>query len=250
METRICLELNGVAFNYPSKKNLDSPSKPFISNLNLRLCAGEIVSICGKNGSGKSTLLNIIAGFINPIAGGVIRAKSDGEIFGAMVFQELGLLEWKNSFENVGIGVISARLTDVQKEKIILDNMALLGIIEHKNKLPKELSGGLKQRVAIARALASSPKVLLLDEPFSALDWNVKERLIKDLRKILKSKNISAVFVTHNPDDALLISDRVLALNKGTLIEVENNLNTKHSTKYFESNKFASARKKLIKSIA
>jgi ABC-type nitrate/sulfonate/bicarbonate transport system ATPase subunit len=249
METNMVLELEKVSFNYSKMNKQNADLLQLLSNINLKISAGEIVSICGKNGSGKSTILNLVAGFINPLSGKITRAKSEEEVFGAMVFQEIGLLDWKNCFANVELGIISKNLTEEENEKIVLENLALLGLTESKNKFPKELSGGLKQRVALARALASSPKVLLLDEPFSALDWNVKEKLIKDLRKILKAKQISAIFVTHNPDDAFLFSDRVLALNEGCLVHVVSNLEKKHTKKFLESGEFAKARTKLIKSI-
>jgi len=248
MENELCLNLSGIGFDYPSI-NREVCKKNLLSNINLKVSCGEIVSICGRNGSGKSTLLNIIAGFNSPIVGKIVHLQSSGDVFAAMVFQEIGLLEWKSAFENVALGVLSKKMDEKEKNELVLKSLALLGVLEDKDKLPKELSGGLKQRVAIARALAANPKVLLLDEPFSALDWNVKEKLIKDLRKILKAKNISAVFVTHNPDDALLFSDKVFALNNGNLNLVSSNLEKNHTAVYAESEAFAKERIKLMNSI-
>ncbi|MFA6064389.1 MAG: ABC transporter ATP-binding protein [archaeon] len=248
MVNELCLNLSGVSFSYPCAQKGET-KRSLLSNINLKVSCGEIISVCGKNGSGKSTLLNLVAGFSVPTSGKIVHLESRGDIFAAMVFQELGLLEWKNAYENVALGLLSKKVTDKEKEEIVLKNLVLLGVLDDKDKLPKELSGGLKQRVAIARALAANPKVLLLDEPFSALDWNVKEKLIKDLRKILKSRNISAIFVTHNPDDALLFSDKVFALTNGELVMVSSNTINDKTSAFVESEAFAKERLKVMRSI-
>jgi ABC-type nitrate/sulfonate/bicarbonate transport system ATPase subunit len=249
MVNDLCLSLEDVSFSYSNAVGKTDSQNQLFSNINLKINSGEIISICGKNGSGKSTLLNIIAGFSFPTKGKVVHLQSNGDVFAAMVFQEIGLLEWKNAFDNVALGVLSKKISQKEKEETVLESLSLLGVLDHKDKLPKELSGGLKQRVAIARALASNPKVLLLDEPFSALDWNVREALIKDLRKILKSRNIAAIFVTHNPDDALLFSDKVFALNNSILTRVYSGEEKDHTIAFAKSENFAKERLKLIKSI-
>jgi ABC-type nitrate/sulfonate/bicarbonate transport system ATPase subunit len=220
MGNDLCLELKNVSYEYSSLENGSKKRQRVLNNVSLKLNKGEIISICGTNGSGKSTLLNIVAGFLYPQSGEVIRVMVENEIFAVFVFQDLGLLEWKNSHDNVALGLLVRKISDEDKEKIIDKQLSLLGVKSFANKIPKELSGGQKQRVAIARALAANPKVLLLDEPFSALDWRVRETLVADLRKVLKNAGISAIFVTHNPDDAITFSDKVLVLKNKIIKEL------------------------------
>ena len=212
-----CLVLKGVSFAYPSK---DGCTRSLFSNTSFSLFPGEIISIIGENGTGKSTLLNLIAGFFE-LEKGKILVDSKRV---SMVFQDIGLLEWKNAFDNVELSLISSNFTQLQRKKIVEENLSLLGVLNAKNKLPKELSGGMKQRVAIARALVSNPKVLLLDEPFSALDWKTKVSLQKELLKIIKKKKIGVVLVTHDLNEAVFFSDKVLMLLKGRLSKTKLNL--------------------------
>jgi len=208
-----CLVVDNIAFNYPSKGEV----KKVFENASFSILPGEVISILGENGSGKSTMLNLIAGFFLPLSGGI----SVDQKRVSMVFQDIGLLEWKNAFDNVKLGLISKNLTKEERKKIVEDSLNLMGVLSSANKLPKELSGGMRQRVALARALASTPKVLLLDEPFSALDWKTKASLQKELLRIIKKKKIGVVLVTHDLNEAVFFSDRVMMLSKGKLANIK-----------------------------
>jgi NitT/TauT family transport system ATP-binding protein len=205
-----CLVVEKVSFAYP--KN-GSAQKNILSSASFSLLPGEIVSVIGENGCGKSTLLNLVAGFLEPNAGKIM---VDSKMV-SMVFQDIGLFEWKSAFANVELGLLSSKLDSFQIKKIVDENLSLLGVLGAKDKFPKELSGGMKQRVAIARALASNPKVLLLDEPFSALDWKTKRSLQKELLKIIKQKKIGVLLVTHDLNEAAFFSDKVFLLEKSKL---------------------------------
>jgi ABC-type nitrate/sulfonate/bicarbonate transport system ATPase subunit len=211
-----CLVVEKVFFAYP--KN-GSAQKNILSRASFSLFPGEIVSVIGENGCGKSTLLNLVAGFLEPCEGEVVVDRKRVSV----VFQDIGLLEWKNAFENVELGLISSDLDSSQRKIIVDENLSLLGVLGAKDKFPKELSGGMKQRVAIARALASNPKVLLLDEPFSALDWKTKRALQEELLKIIKKKKIGVILVTHDLNEAAFFSDKVLMLSGGKLNKVKLN---------------------------
>jgi len=205
-----CLVVNDVYFTYPSN---GVPEKRILSQASFLLSGGEVISIIGENGGGKSTLLNLVAGFIQPNQGEIVVDLKKV----SMVFQDIGLLEWKNAFANVELALLSSNYSEQKRKALVEDNLKLLGVLDAKYKLPKELSGGMKQRVAIARALVSNPKVLLLDEPFSALDWKTKRALQKELLKIIKKKKIGVVLVTHDLNEAAFFSDIVFLLEKSKL---------------------------------
>jgi NitT/TauT family transport system ATP-binding protein len=196
-----------------------SKSNQLFSGINLSIEQGEIVSLLGPNGCGKSTLLNILAGFLKPTSGQMIFSSNAHSAKPVIVFQELGLFDWKTVKENILLPLIETELTPEEKENRVLDVMRLLGLEEHPHKFPKELSGGLKQRTAIARALVSEPQLLLLDEPFSALDWRTKEELLEELRAILKSRGVSVLIVTHDLDEAIFFSDRIIILDKKIVLD-------------------------------
>jgi len=211
-----CLVVDKVSFAYPTN---NGSKKYILHEASLSLSPGEVVSVIGENGSGKSTLLSLVAGFLEKGNGKILVDSKKISI----VFQDMGLLEWKSAFENVELSLLSSNLMQVQRKNIVGESLSLLGVLGAKDKLPKELSGGMKQRVAIARALASSPKVLLLDEPFSALDWKTKRALQKELLKIIKKKKIGVVLVTHDLNEAVFFSDKVLMLSNGKLKRVKLN---------------------------
>lgn len=207
MAKNLCIEVKNLSYHY-SKEN------KILENLNFSLENGEIISIIGPNGCGKTTLLNLIAGFLNPISGEITHHNNDdSKLFSSVVFQDSALLDWKSAFRNVELSLISTVRNPLERKKIIGSYLDILGIKNHQNKLPKELSGGLKQRTAIARALAPNPRLLLLDEPFSALDLPSKEALKRDLLNIIRKDNKSVMMVTHDIDEAIMFSDKILMLN-------------------------------------
>jgi NitT/TauT family transport system ATP-binding protein len=179
----------------------------------------EFVSIIGPSGCGKSTLLRIIAGLVEPAHGKIlftgkrVTRPTEGISF---VFQDFALMPWLTNLENVKLGLAMKRMPEKEKEKISLELLESFGLSDFEDAYPNMLSGGMKQRVGIARAIASKPKLLLMDEPFSALDELTAEALRKEVVDLLKSKKSpidSVVMVTHNVEEAVELSDRVVVLS-------------------------------------
>lgn len=191
-----------------------------LKNIELKIAAGEFISLIGHSGCGKSTLLNMVSGLDKPTFGGVI--MEGREIQGPdpermVVFQNYSLLPWLTVRQNVGLAVnrVLRNLPKAEREKIIDDNIAMVGLQKASHKLPGQLSGGMKQRVAIARALSIKPKVLLLDEPFGALDALTRGNLQQRLMEIVQESQVTCIMVTHDVDEALLLSDRIVMLTTG-----------------------------------
>ncbi len=190
-----------------------------LKGVNLTIYEGEIVAILGKSGSGKSTLLRIIAGLINPTAGGVhYRGKPvNGPARGiAMVFQTFALLPWLTVLQNVELGLEALGVDRVERRERAIKAIDMIGLDGFESALPKELSGGMRQRVGFARALVVNPDVLLMDEPFSALDVLTADNLKSDLQDLWQSKKTglnAIVFVTHSIDEAIMMADRVIVFN-------------------------------------
>lgn len=180
-----------------------------IDNLSLSLKKSEIVGIVGPSGSGKSTILNLISGLITPTTGSV---KVNGSV--GYMFQKDHLLEWRNVLDNILIGL------EIQKKKTsdniqnIIDLTNKYGMGDFIYNYPLELSGGMRQRIALIRTLALKPDILLLDEPFSALDYQTRLELCDDVHKIIKEQEISAVLVTHDISEAISMCDTIIVLSK------------------------------------
>jgi len=191
-----------------------------LKNIELKIKQGEFISLIGHSGCGKSTLLNIIAGLDKPTHGGVIlegRQVTQPGPDRMVVFQNYSLLPWLTVRENIALGVdeVMANRPAGERKGIIEHHIELVGLRAAANKRPGELSGGMKQRVAIARALAIRPKLLLLDEPFGALDALTRGGLQEQLMKICEESQVTCVMVTHDVDEALLLSDRIVMLTNG-----------------------------------
>ena len=191
-----------------------------LKNIDLKIRQGEFVSLIGHSGCGKSTLLNIIAGLDQPTHGGVVlegRQVTQPGPDRMVVFQNYSLLPWLTVRENIALGVdeVMGNRPAGERKGIIEHHMDLVGLRAAANKRPGELSGGMKQRVAIARALAIRPKLLLLDEPFGALDALTRGGLQDQLMKICQESNVTCIMVTHDVDEALLLSDRIVMLTNG-----------------------------------
>jgi nitrate/nitrite transport system ATP-binding protein len=191
-----------------------------LKNISLTIKQGEFVSLIGHSGCGKSTLLNIIAGLDQATVGGVVLDGRQTDSPGPdrmMVFQNYSLLPWLTVRQNIGLSVnkVLKHLPKGERRSIIEHNIDLVGLRHAADKIPKELSGGMKQRVAIARALAIRPQVLLLDEPFGALDALTRGNLQQQLMQICQESKVTCVMVTHDVDEALLLSDRVVMLTNG-----------------------------------
>lgn len=197
-----------------------------VENINLDICEGEILTMLGPSGCGKSTILRTIAGF---------NKADEGEIFvdgediinlppekrpTGMVFQSYNLWPHMNVYENLAFGL---KLRKVSKEKINHDIKEMLELVKMpgvEKKYPAQLSGGQQQRIAIARTLLLKPSVLLLDEPFSALDAKIRVQMREELKKIQQKLNITVLFVTHDQEEAMAISDRIVVMNKGHFEQV------------------------------
>ena len=218
------IEIQNVEQTFKTKKGVF----PALRDINLTVAKGEFVTLIGHSGCGKSTLLNLIAGLTSPTQGTLICANR--EIAGpgperAVVFQNHSLLPWLTCFENVYLGVErvfgqtrepGARAeSKVQLKQRTDAALALVGLTPAAQKRPGEISGGMKQRVGIARALAMEPKVLLMDEPFGALDALTRARLQDELLAIVQKTQSTVVMVTHDVDEAVLLSDRIVMLTNG-----------------------------------
>jgi nitrate/nitrite transport system ATP-binding protein len=211
------LQISEVGMRFETKKG------PFVAlkNINLQIDQGEFVSLIGHSGCGKSTLLNLIAGLTRPTAGAMVLANR--EIAGpgpdrGVVFQNHSLLPWLTCFENVYLAVERVFAETESKAKMkerVHKTLSLVHLDHAEHKYPHEISGGMKQRVGIARALSMEPKILLLDEPFGALDALTRAHLQDELMKIVEATGSTVVMVTHDVDEAVLLSDRVVMMTNG-----------------------------------
>ncbi|EKQ70218.1 nitrate transport ATP-binding subunits C and D [Leptolyngbyaceae cyanobacterium JSC-12] len=191
-----------------------------LKNIDLKIRQGEFVSLIGHSGCGKSTLLNILAGLDRPTNGGVVLEGREVTQPGPdrmVVFQNYSLLPWLTVQQNIELAVnkVMKNLPKAERDSIVEHHINLVGLRHAVHKKPKELSGGMKQRVAIARALAIRPKLLLLDEPLGALDALTRGNLQEQLMRICEESQITCVMVTHDVDEALLLSDRIVMMTNG-----------------------------------
>ncbi len=177
------------------------------ADLNLEIARGEFVAVVGPSGCGKTTLLNLLSGHDAPSSGTVRR---DGKT--RMVFQSDGLLPWMSAAENIELGLRHIK-SQQQRQNQIAELLALVGIADFGENFPHQLSGGMRQRVEIARALAGETDVLLLDEPFSALDYLTRLRLRSEFARLLQERPRTVIFVTHDIEEAAQMADRILVLS-------------------------------------
>lgn len=208
-------------------KAYPTPNGPYtvLENVDLTIFEREFVCLIGHSGCGKSTLLDMVAGFRKPSSGEV---RLQGKTIGRpgpdrmVVFQNYALLPWKTAFENIYLGVNAVYPEKSKKEKteIVRSHLALVGLEEAANKRPGQLSGGMKQRVSIARALSIRPQVLILDEPFGALDAITKEELQEELLKIWSEYKITVLMITHDIDEALFLADRIVMMTNGPAAQI------------------------------
>ncbi len=202
-------------------KNLKKRYEKFSLDIeNFQVKQGEFISILGQSGSGKSTFLNILAGIETEYIGEV---SIKGEL--SMVFQDSLLLPHLNLFENIAFGL---RIKKIDKNEIdarVIEVMKKLEIFSLKDKYPNEISGGEKQRVSIGRALVMKPQLLLMDEPFSSLDENLRERLQEVVKNLQKELDLTIIFVTHDRDEAFYLSDRIALINKGKIEQYDSGIN-------------------------
>lgn len=213
-ETRLPkLAVEGVSKWFTSKRNVVQA----LDDVSLAVAEGEFVCLLGPSGCGKSTLLDIIAGLTKPDRG---RVLADGKVVEGpgrqrlVMFQESALFPWLDAFGNVMFGLkLRPDLTNAERKKIANEYLDLVGLEKFKHAHVHELSGGMKQRVALARALAPDPQVLLMDEPFAALDAMTRDQLYDDIQRIWMESRKTIVFVTHNVREAVCLGDRIVLMS-------------------------------------
>ena len=211
------LDISAVSIEFPT------PKGPFkaLDDVNLKIAKGEFVSLIGHSGCGKSTVLNIVAGLYQATQGGVILDGKEVTEPGperAVVFQNHSLLPWLTAYENVELAVkqvFKGKKSKSEMKEWIEHNLELVHMSHAKHKRPDEISGGMKQRVGIARALAMEPSVLLMDEPFGALDALTRAHLQDSLMEIQNDLNNTVIMITHDVDEAVLLSDKIVMMTNG-----------------------------------
>jgi nitrate/nitrite transport system ATP-binding protein len=212
------IEITDVTVNFKTPTGVYTAVK----EISLEVKKGEIVALIGHSGCGKSTLMGTISGMVKPTSGVV---KANGNVVSkpgpdrGIVFQNYSLLPWLSVYSNI-YEAVDAALKDktaAEKKALVEKNLKMVNLREHKDKLPGQLSGGMKQRVAIARAFAINPSILLLDEPFGALDALTKSNMHVELLKLwnLDNREKTIVIVTHDVEEAIFLSDRVVVMNNG-----------------------------------
>jgi iron(III) transport system ATP-binding protein len=217
----VVLELDGVSKAYAET--------PVVEGLSLSVHEGELLTLLGPSGCGKTTTLRLIAGLERPTEG-TVRIEGESVAGGdaflppeerdvGVVFQEFALFPHLTARENVGFGLTDR--PDDERERRVEDLLELVGLTDHGEKYPEELSGGQQQRVALARSLAPEPRLLLLDEPFSNLDVDLRVEMREEVRRILKEAGVTAISVTHDQEEAMSISDRVAVMYDGQLEQVD-----------------------------
>ncbi|GAB2646981.1 hypothetical protein GCM10027035_45730 [Emticicia sediminis] len=217
--TETSIEIKDVTVSFKSK---GTGTFTAVKDISLTIGKGEIVSIIGHSGCGKSTLMNTISGMVAPTSGEVIAngktVTGPGPDRG-IVFQNYSLLPWLTVYKNVfeAVDSVLPHLSKAEKVELVEKNLEMVNLLPHRDKLPSQLSGGMKQRVAIARAFAINPSILLLDEPFGALDALTKGSMHIELLKLwnLDNRNKTIVMVTHDIEEAIFLSDRVVVMNNG-----------------------------------
>lgn len=213
-ENALEIELEHVSMRYQT----DTTEVMALADVSIDIQKGEFVSLLGPSGCGKTTLLRIIADLIQPNSGGIrVAGKSAKEARLAqkygIVFQSPVLYDWRKVKQNILLPLEMMGVKKAEREERVNSLLELVGLVDFKDKYPWQLSGGMQQRVAIARALAMEPEILLMDEPFSALDEFTRERLNEELLSIWSKVGNTVVFVTHSIPEAIFLSDRVFVLS-------------------------------------
>ena len=215
------LVVDSVSKVYPT------PRGPYsvLENINLTVYEGEFICVIGHSGCGKSTLLNMVAGFNRPTTGEICLKSKPITKPGPdrmVVFQNYSLLPWMTAFENIYLAVknVYPEKSKAEKTKIVMEHLDMVGLADAANKKPKQLSGGMKQRVCIARALSIRPEILILDEPFGALDILTREELQEELLAIWREHRVTVLMITHDIDEAIFLSDRIVMMTNGPAAEI------------------------------
>lgn len=205
IETAGLIEVEQVVKQFPGDE------APVLDRITIRVKKGELVALIGPSGCGKSTVLNMIAGLIKP-SGGAIRL-ADPEMRISYIFQRPRLLPWRNVRRNVAFSLEQTEISGDERRQRVAAAIRRVNLEGHERKYPHQLSGGMQQRVAVARGLAIEPGLLLLDEPFGALDALTRTYMQEELLGIVRGSGTTALLVTHDIDEALLLADRVLVMS-------------------------------------
>ena len=223
------LTLQGIHKKYGNKQILE--------NISFEVQKGEFLSLLGSSGCGKTTLLKLLVGIESPTSGAIykngidISTQTSFERKIGIVFQNYALFPNMNVFQNIAFALKSQHLKKEEIEPKVKEMIELVGLSEHIYKKPRQLSGGQQQRVAIARTLIMEPDIILLDEPMSALDANIRMVLRRLLKDIQKKSNITMIYVTHDQEEAFALSDRILVLNNGRIEQLDTPAQIYHNPK-------------------
>ena len=209
------LEIVGLGKSFENRKTAETVQ--VLDDIHYQVDDGRFVSIVGPSGCGKTTLLRIIAGLEKPSAGNLLldgrEISYDVDRIG-LVFQEYALFPWRTTLENVELGLEIMDVPKKQRRAAAMEYIRSFGLSDFENRYPHELSGGMQQRVAIARTLITDPKLVLMDEPFGSLDSQTRNNLQAFLLGLWRKKKVTIIFVTHNVDEAVFLSDEVLVFSK------------------------------------
>jgi nitrate/nitrite transport system ATP-binding protein len=253
MKKRAFLALEDIAVTFPTKQGLFTA----IQGVNLSIHEGEYVALIGHSGCGKSTLLNVIAG-LNKASRGVVFLENTvvdkPGVDRAVVFQDHSLLPWLTVAQNVALAVdkvFAKTKSGRERDDWVMHNLSLVNMTHAKDKRPAEISGGMKQRVGIARAIAMQPRILLLDEPFGALDALTRATLQDTVMDIQSKLKQTVVMITHDVDEAVLLADRVIMMTNGPSATIGEDLTVnlprpRHRLKLAENQQYIEARKAIL----
>jgi ABC-type nitrate/sulfonate/bicarbonate transport system ATPase subunit len=202
------------------KVGLDYDGKCVLESLSLKILRGELITVLGPSGCGKTTMLNIIAGFLKPTAG--VALVNDREIAGpgpdrGVVFQSYALFDWLTVLDNIAFSLRCAGKSKDEQHEVAHRMAKLVGLSGSEHAYPYQLSGGMRQRCGLARVLAANPSVMLMDEPFAAVDVQTRESLQEEILRIKSETQCTIVFITHSIDEAVFLADRVFLMRKGRL---------------------------------
>jgi len=217
------ITVSGLGKSYEVKtRGHKSSTSTILEGLDFEIARGEFVSVIGPSGGGKTTLLNLLAGLTEPTSGSIQVAgkavKGPGADRG-VVFQQDAIFPWRTVQRNVEYGLEVRGVPRAERREQVQRFIDMVGLTDYADYLPKQLSGGMKKRVAIATVLANKPDVLLMDEPFGALDYSTRVHLQDELIEIWQQNRITTIFVTHDIEEAVYLSDRILVLSDGHLAE-------------------------------
>ena len=225
MNSRTSAAARGVALTLEGVTRVFPPQAPVIDKLDLSIAAGEFLTVLGPSGCGKSTLLRLLARLAHPDAGS-IRMEPDVERFQtAFVFQDAALLPWRNVVDNAALPLELMGIGAAERRQRARQELAHVNLSEAEARYPAELSGGMRMRVSLARALVTAPRLLLLDEPFAALDEITRFQLEVQLRELWLTRGMTVVFVTHSTSEAAFLSNRAVVLaRRGGHVKLDHHL--------------------------